>query len=308
MRGRARAIASAGLRRMLELLPRNRFGDTVFSAVIYAAHHHRLPRWRRPVTFNDHLFAIKRRGELDDPLRRSLTDKHLVKAHIDRVLGPGYSLETLALLTSASEIRAFQPREVPCIAKPTHLSGHVILIEDRDQPLDRERMVGWLDLDHYEWSREANYKGLRPAVMVEAYFVDAAARGPGSGVPQDYKVFCIDGRAKFVQVIRDRFGATTRNLYTRDWSKLPFGISYPAAGLDPRPERLAEMFELAERLAAPFRFLRVDFLVADGRLKIGELTYLPENAIGIFMPRDFDRRLGRLFAEPGLEIEAVLEA
>ncbi len=298
-----RAIASATLRWWLDFLPRNRFGDTVFSAVIFAVHHLRLPRWHRPVTFNDHLFAMKQRGELDDPLRRSVTDKYLVKAHIRQVLGSGYSPETLALLTTVAEIEAFKPPEVPCIIKPTHLSGRVILVEDRDQPLDRRQMVDWLSLDHYEWSREANYKGLQPAVMVEEYFVDASG-----GVPQDYKVFCIAGRAKFVQVIHDRFGATTRNLYTRDWSKLPFGISYPAAGLVPRPERLGEMFELAERLAAPFPFIRVDFLEADGRLKISELTNLPENAIGIFMPRDFDRRLGRLFTEPGLEIEAVLEA
>jgi hypothetical protein len=287
---------------MLEFLPRNRFGDAAFSAVIYAVHHLRLPRWHRPLTFNDHLFAMKLRGELDHPLRRSVTDKHLVKAHIRQVLGPGYDLETLALLTTPAEIEAFSPPQLPCIVKPTHLSGEVMLVEDREQPLDRQRMVEWLSLDHYHWSREANYKDLRPGVMVETYFVDS-----DGGVPQDYKVFCIAGRAKFVQVVRDRFGATTRNLYTRDWSKLPFGISYPAAGLVPRPERLGEMFELAERLAAPFSFIRVDFLVADGHLKIGELTNLPENAIGIFMPKVYDRRLGRLFANPNLEIEAVLE-
>ncbi|MDJ0944212.1 MAG: ATP-grasp fold amidoligase family protein, partial [Kiloniellales bacterium] len=83
---------------------------------------------------------------------------------------------------------------------------------------------------------------------------------------------------------------------------------YPAGGLDPRPERLGEMFQLAERLAAPFSFMRVDFLVADGRLKIGELTSLPENAVGVFAPKVYDQRLGRLFADPKLEIEAVLEA
>ena len=303
MQGRPRAIASACLRRILEFLPRNRLGDAAFSAVIFAVHHLRLPRWRRPVTFNDHLFAMKQRGELDDPLRRRVTDKHEVKAYIRQVLGPGYSLETLALLTTAAEVEAFEPETLPCIVKPTHLSGHVMLIEDRERPLDRRRMTDWLDVSHYEWSREANYKGLRPAIMVEEYFVDTAG-----GVPQDFKVFCIGGRAKFVQVIQDRFGATTRNLYTRDWNKLPFGISYPAEGLVRRPDRLREMFELAERLAAPFSFIRVDFLLADGRLKIGELTNLPENAIGIFMPKDYDRRLGRLFAEPGLEIEAVLEA
>lgn len=303
MRAKGRSIASAGLRWVLEFLPRNRFGDAAFSAVIFAVHHLRLPRWRRPLTFNDHLFAMKLRGELYDPLRQCVTDKHQVKAHIREALGPGYALDTLALLTTPAEIEAFCPPQLPCIIKPTHLSGQVMLLEDPDQPLDRQRMIEWLSLNHYDWSREANYLELQPAVMVEEYFVDA-----DGGVPRDYKVFCIAGRAKFVQVVHDRFGATSRNLYTRDWSKLPFGISYPAAGLVPRPERLDEMFELAERLAAPFSFIRVDFLVADGRLKIGELTNLPENALGIFMPKVYDRRLGRLFSDPNLEIEAVLEA
>lgn len=302
MRSRGRAIASAALRWTLEFLPRNRLGDTAFSAVIFAVHHFRLPRWRRPVTFNDHLFAMKQRGELCDPLRRHVTDKQRLKAYIAETLGPGFTLETLALLTTPAEIATFEPPQLPCIIKPTHLSGEIVLVEDRDQPLDRQRMAGWLSMSHYEWSREANYKDLRPAVMVEEYFVDSKG-----GVPRDYKLFCIGGRAKFVQAINDRFGAPTRNLYTRDWTKLPFAYNYPAGGLDPRPERLGEMFQLAERLAAPFSFMRVDFLVADGRLKIGELTSLPENAIGIFKPKVYDRRLGRLFADPKLEIEAVLE-
>lgn len=294
------------LRRLMQaLLPRNKFGDAVFASISFLYHHRRLPRWRRPVTFNDHLFAIKLRGELYDPLRQYVSDKLQVKDYIAGRVGPDYVLETLAVLESEAEVEAFRPLPQACVVKPTHLSGYFFLLGAGEMP-DREEMKRWLRLNYYDLWREANYRYLRPRILVEAFFAGEAEGATPEDITQDYKVFSIGGRVKFILSVMDRFGETNRLCYSRDWKRLPFLLDYEAEGEHPRPERLEEMIAVAERVSADFSSVRVDFLAAGGRLKIGELTNVHMNAQSQFLPGDFDRRMGRLFTEPDLTVEDVL--
>lgn len=289
------------LRRLVHaLLPRNKFGDAVFASLTFLYRHRRLPRWRRPVTFNDHLFAIKLRGELYDPLRQYVSDKLQVKDYIAGRVGPDYVLETLAVLESEAEVEAFRPPAQACVVKPTHLSGHFFLLGAGEEP-DRAEMKRWFRLSHYDVWREANYRYLRPRILVEAFFA-----GEPEGITQDYKVFSIGGRVKFILSVMDRFGETNRLCYSPSWEKLPFLLDYQTEGAHPRPACLEEMIAVAERVSADFSSVRVDFLAAGDRLKIGELTNVHMNAQSQFLPGDFDRRMGRLFTEPDLRVEDVL--
>lgn len=299
---RPRRPSLPGLLRRLAhgLLPRNKFGDAVFSTLTSLYRHRRLPRWRPPVTFNDHLFAMKRRGDLYDPLRQYVSDKLLVKDYIAALVGPDYVLETLAVLESEAEVEAFRPPPQTCVVKPAHLSGHYFMLGAGEEP-DRAQMKRWFRLNHYDVWREANYRYLRPRILVEAYF----AAQP-EGLTHDYKVFCIHGRARFIQSIMDRFGRPSRICYSPGWKKLPFGLGYPPEGEHPRPRRLEETIAVAERVSAAFSVIRVDFLAAGDQVKIGELTNLHMNAQSQLVPRDYDRRLGRLFSEPELKVEDLV--
>lgn len=293
---------SRGLRILLHrLLPKSPLGDALFSALPFWHTHRRLPRWRRPETFNDHLFAMKRHGELYDPLRQFISDKYLVKTYITARVGTGYTLTTLDYLRSDAEIEAFQATRRPCIVKPSHLTGRVMLVAEGDAEPDKTELKSWLRLNLYRRTREANYRYLRPGVLVEEVFADAEG-----GIPQDIKLFCIGGRTKFIMSIRDRFGSLGRNLYTPAWEKLPFGMVSPPSEDHALPACLDEMIELAERLAEPFGFIRVDFLVADGRPRIGELTNLDGNCLDLFIPTDYERKLGALFRDPQVSVEDLL--
>ena len=291
-----------GLRILLHrLLPKSPLGDALFSALPFWHTHRRLPHWRRPETFNDHLFAMKRRGELYDPLRQFISDKYLVKHYITAQVGADYTLTTLDYLRSDAEIEAFTAARRPCIVKPSHLTGRVMLVAEGDAEPDKAQLKSWLRLNLYARTREANYRYLRPGILVEEVFVDAEG-----GIPQDIKLFCIGGRVRFIMSIRDRFGSLARNLYTPAWEKLPFGMVSPPSEDHPRPACLPEMIGVAETLAEPFGFIRVDFLVADGRPRIGELTNITGNGLDVFLPRDYDRRLAALFRDPEVTIEALL--
>jgi hypothetical protein len=57
------------------------------------------------------------------------------------------------------------------------------------------------------------------------------------------------------------------------------------------------MIELAQRLAEPFEFLRVDFLLTRDGLRISELTSSPGAGFGRFYPASFGTEMGRWWSE-----------
>ncbi len=176
-----------------------------------------------------------------------------------------------------------------------------MIVRDPDRDLDRAEMKRWLRLDHYRLCREVNYRGLQRRILVETYYSE-----DGIAPADDYKVFCFAGEPKMIQVDRGRFGNHRRRFFSPRWQALPFSYIYPSRGEFPRPEFLGALLDLSRRLAAPFGFVRVDFLVADGRIKVGELTSCPQSALGVFRPVGFDQRLGRLFSDPEWEVERIL--
>ena len=54
---------------------------------------------------------------------------------------------------------------------------------------------------------------------------------------------------------------------------------------------------LAERLAEPFNFVRVDLYEVDNKIFFGELTFTPGDGLNIRIPYDEDLRLGELLKE-----------
>lgn len=43
------------------------------------------------------------------------------------------------------------------------------------------------------------------------------------------------------------------------------------------PQQWSEMIRVAERLSEPFKYVRVDLYLAEGKVKFGEMTFYPKN-------------------------------
>ena len=272
------------------VLPKNDWGDAVFSWAEFRRRHGRFPCTTEPTFFNDHLYNFKVGGALRDPLRTFVTDKEFVKYYIAAVVGWEYVIKTYRVLRSRKEVGQLQLERFPCVVKPTHVSGIVEIHRDPSKPVNHGKLKEWLAVDYYLKTREPNYRGLRPKIIVEELISD-----DGSTVPDDYKVFCLDGVPKFIQVDSDRFSGHTRNLYDTKWTQIPIALKYPnAEGTHPRPPRLEQMLDLAARLSLPFPFIRVDLYATGDRLKIGELTSCPDSAGGDIRPPSGELVLGRL--------------
>lgn len=271
--------------------PRTRWGDRLYLTIRFIRFQNRLPRCSSPTSFNDHLFRMLAGDEIESSLRQMVSDKYQVKEYISSTVGPSYVIETHALLESNDDIARFSPPNIPCVIKPTHRSGDVIVVRNKNENIDKAKMSIWLKKNYYDQTRERNYRNLQPRIIVEALFsLD------GMSIPDDYKVFCFNGVPKLIQVSKGRFSNYyRRTFYTDDWRVVPFTLLPAAAEDTPKPEFLDEMLSLSKKLSEPFSFIRVDFFVSKDQIRIGELTNCPESLAARFDPREYDVKVGRFF-------------
>lgn len=271
--------------------PRTPRGDHLYSWLRFRQKHGRSPRWGSEGSYSDHLYRLKVDGSLLDPLRQFVSDKQYVKQYICGTVGPQFAVRTLRILTTASEVDRLTLPRIPCVVKPTHLSGRVTIHTSHDQEPDRERLKKWLGINYYLKQREQNYRFLRPKIIIEEFFSP-----DGLTVPCDYKVFCFFGKPRFIQVDLDRFGSHLRNFYDTGWRRLRVSCKRPGGEhSDPEPPALTEMLDIAAKLSQPFPFIRVDMYAIGDEVKVGELTNCPESANSPFRPSTADDTIGKMF-------------
>lgn len=281
------------------LLPQNAWGDREACRRRFVRRQGRRPNPNKPERLNDYLYRLKTDGTLLDPLCQFVTDKEFAKLYIAQAAGPDYPPETYRVLRNADDVEAFVPDRVPCVVKPTHLSGPVLFHTDPDEAIDRNLLRKWLATERYRSTREANYRYLQPKIIVEEFFSE-----DGATVPKDYKLFCFGGVPKMIQVDSGRAYRHTRNLYDTDWQRLPATWHYPESPEDDgRPEPLDEMLEVAARLSSRFAFVRVDLYAISSVVRVGELTLCPGSANEVMLPPAADVELARLF-DPDYRLDA----
>lgn len=258
-------------------IPETPLGDRICAHIRFVRRLHRMPG-DKPY-FHDTLYKIKTTAEILDPLRVFVSDKEFSKLYIKSIVGDQYNIPTTDIIRNVDDVDAYN-FPATCVIKPTHGFGEIILRKDNEL-LDLAEIKGWFQMNFYRTSREANYKTLKPKVIVEPYF-EGLAKAP------DYKFFCVNGRARVLFTNRYESGTKVRQYFDLAWNKLPFvesGIPLLTEDI-PRPKNLTEMIEVAEKLSAGFSFIRVD-LYSDGEVcKAGELTNCHAAGDRPFEPRE----------------------
>jgi hypothetical protein len=269
-----KSLLRLGYTTLIKMLPRNRWGDRLFSFINFVIQHKRFPS--NQLIFNDFLYRIKTTDEILNPLRVFVSDKEFVKLYVKAIVGDQYNVPTIAVLKSIEEVKNFSFPSKCCI-KPTQASGEVILRKN-GEPVDVSEIEKWFAINYYESGREANYKMLKPKIIVEPLIFDKSD-------VEDYKFFCFNGKARFVQVDIDRRSNHKRKFFDSNWNELDFSILYPKTTSHiHKPENFDEMINIAETLSQKFSLLRVDLYSSGMSLYVGELTNCHGNASEKFIP------------------------
>jgi hypothetical protein len=268
------------LRPLSRRLPQSPVVDALYHRLLFIWKHGRLPR-RDARLWNDVLFRVKTTDEILDPLRVFVTDKEFAKTYVRDVVGDGYIVPTLAVLTSAAQVDGYDfPAD--CCIKPTHASSEIIL-RTAGAPIDRARIRSWFEFNYYLKSREPQYRQLEPKVIVEPLVF-------GNSNVEDYKFFCYRGAPRIIQVDVDRFIDHRRTFFDDDWTELDFTISHPRIGRSvAKPATLDEMLSVARSLSRPFSFVRIDLYTDNRSVRVGEITHCSGNAGSVFEPRSAER-------------------
>jgi hypothetical protein len=239
------------------------------------------PNFERPRALSENIMAYVLRCR--DPLLKVAADKARTRQYVAERIGEQYLVPLYGLWERADDIPlATLPR--PCVLKPTAASGLVTLLRpDVDANLDdlRETLHDWLQRDYSRYHREWSYQGIQQRIMAEQMLV-----GPDGEPPPDYKLWVIGKKVRMITVDRNRFTQRTRNIYRANWEQVD-ARQYPCANhpTDPRPAQLDHLIDVAEYLAAPFEFMRVDcYLAGDDSLYVGEFTSSPGAGYERFEP------------------------
>jgi hypothetical protein len=136
-----------------------------------------------------------------------------------------------------------------------------------------------------EWA----YKNIQPRILIEELLSGT------SGVPDDYRFFCFNGRCEYIQVDTPVYtgSGVLRDIFDRDWNKLDVTLKYPNSNIArSRPRSLEEMIMIAELLSSEIDHVRVDLYDLDGRIVFGELTNYHAAGTQKFNPELFDKLFG----------------
>jgi hypothetical protein len=256
------------------------------------------PDIRKPRTFNEKV--LWRKVFDRNPLIPATLDKVGVRSYVRERVGRHRAdkvlLPVLDVRSRPAEL-AFDRLPSSYVLKTNNGWNANIFVWD-SSTLDRVRaarqLQRWMYRPNGQFRHEWGYSAIRPLVFAEPLMLDEAGQ-----VPSDYKFHVFDGRCRLVQFDEGRFDEPRRGLYTRDWTYVDGRRKKAQAPPTPPPERLEEMVELAEILAAPFDYVRVDLYAWQDRVIVGELTHYPGKGYAAFEPMELELEMGSYWRLPG---------
>lgn len=248
------------------------------------------PDIANPITFNEKLNWLKLHDR--SSLHTICADKYRSRTIIRKIIGDKYLIPLEFQTYEVNDIGPEILPNYPVVIKSNLDCGGMIFVWDKNS-IDWNKTRGFfkkcLKKNHYYYSREWQYKNIIPCIIVEKLLLDEDGK-----IPNDYKVYCFNGVARFIAVDQDKGTDTqARNWYDTEWNK--HDINFYMKGdnrLLKRPSCLDTMISCSQKLAEDFKFLRVDWYVLNEKIFIGELTFHPGGAMIPFYPNKWDNILG----------------
>jgi len=244
---------------------------------------------KAPKSFNEKIQWLKLYDK--SPLKTECADKYAVRLFVKKTIGVKYLIPLHLSTQNPDDMSLQNLPESPVIVKTNHASGQVFIIKDKmntDLVPIQQSLRFQLRKNFYHAHREWQYKDIIPCILVEALLQDENGQ-----IPKDYKFHCFHGKPLYVQVDSERFSKHKRSIYDSEWQYLDIKYNKPEGDIEPPPEMLTKMLELAVKLSAPFLYVRVDFYQVDNKVFFGELTFTPEAGRGKFDPYEMDLAWGK---------------
>lgn len=246
---------------------------------------------QNPVTFNEKIQARKLE---DNILYVMYADKYAVREYVKAKIGEKYLIPLLFVGENFSK-EDFNTLPNSFILKLTNGSGTNIIVFDKTKE-DSKNIVSKIKklqkIEFGYWWFEFFYNKIKPRVIAEKLILDEHGN-----LPFDYKIHCFNNNShkkNIIQVNYDRFGNHKSNFYDANWTYIEMETSNPTDPnkFIPKPKKLAEMLEIANKLSEEFNYARVDLYYQEDEIYFGELTFTHGAGFTNFKPISIDKLWG----------------
>lgn len=256
------------------------FSPKVASKIYYKTKIGKSLNLKNPQLFNEKLMWLKLNKYANNPLVTKCVDKYKVREYV-KECGLENTLNTLIATYDSPDEIEFEKLPDQFVLKCNHGAGYNIICEDKSK-LDIEeaksKLKKWLKEDYWKYVAEVQYKNVEKKIVCEKFLESK----DGNAI-EDYKIYCFNGKPKFCMICIGRnFGKPTYYFFDIDWKLLkinPAGKEAPKDFTVEKPKCMDEMYKVAETLAKPFEFVRVDLYNYKDKPIFGELTFTPAGCI-----------------------------
>ena len=246
---------------------------------------------KNPRSFNEKVVWKKIHNK--NPLLPVTADKYQVRTYLKKILGKEKAKEILIPLlyvTDQPETIPFEKLPSAFIVKPNHASGLNIIVENSQ--FNRDKIIKacqkWLKIHYGLKKLEWAYQPIKRKITIEELLYDE-----DGNVPKRFKFHIFHGKCKLVRVFFDKIHVSLSH-FDEKWNFLPVKMSTLSQGAKIRkPKNYKSMLALAEKIAEPFDYIRVDLYNLNGKIYFGELTHYPNSGRGRFEPNSFDFKIGK---------------
>ncbi|MBA6349454.1 ATP-grasp fold amidoligase family protein [Colwellia sp. BRX8-9] len=222
--------------------------------------------------FNDKIQWLKLFDQ--DELQIKCSDKLKVRDYVEEKAGTKYLVPMFQAVKSFDEIN-FDELPESFVMKTNHDSGTVVLVKNKAN-LDKKKAKMELEASlNRKFGRSVGewaYSFIPPRIIIEHYI-----EPNNSAPPADYKFYCVNGEVKFCHYIYDRGNNSKEQLLSEngDDLKTPLHEKFELGTDFVIPPNWNEMLEVAKKVSAEFKCVRVDIFSSQGSIFVGEMTFWP---------------------------------
>ena len=245
---------------------------------------------KNPKTFNEKIqwLIINSYGQREG----RLADKYLVR---DYVKSKGLESILPKVYGVYDECEEINLNKLPdtFVLKTNHGSGTVFICDDKNKfnfEECKKKLSNLLAEDFSKKTLEYHYHYIDPKIICEEYIKQDNKRNP-----DDYKIYCFNGKAECILVCTEREEKLKLDYYDLNWNYLNYvPDKYKSKKNHPKPPKLKDMINIAEKLSKDFPFVRVDLYNVNGKIYFGELTFTPASGLIKYNTNEAQIYLGKL--------------
>jgi hypothetical protein len=247
-------------------------------------------RLKNPQRFTQKIQWLKLHGNMER--FAPFADKYTVRSYVENKIGAKHIIPLIGVWDHVDDV-PFDALPNRFVLKLTKGCGYNYICKDKsttDIAAIKDILRSWMGQNFYRQEREPQYKPGKQRIVCEAYMEDEF------GSLRDYKIHCVQGVPRYVQVDTDRFTDHQSQIRYTNWDKAsmlnPDTFSEATTSLA-KPDNLDAMLKMATTLSADFPYVRVDLYSIKNKLYFGELTFTPGSGI-VKLKHDADIEFGKM--------------